>query len=157
VPNAVELIAIPEQTIAYLAVHGSVRRMQEPFTRLFAAVAEAGLSPNGPPMARFDLNLADPDDTDFEVAVPVTLGPHGDMPDNAANVRSDTLPAHYALVTIHKGPYEEIGTGYVALTEELNSLGYAVTGPASEVYLVGSDSGAQPADYVTEVRLPVAR
>ena len=63
----------------------------------------------------------------------------------------------YALVTIHRGPYEEIGAGYVALTEELNSLGYAVTGPASEVYLVGTDDGAAPADFVTEVRLPIAR
>jgi effector-binding domain-containing protein len=79
------------------------------------------------------------------------------MPDNAAHVRTDTMPAHYALVTTHKGPYEEIGAGYVAHTEELNALGYAVTGPASEVYLVGSDGGAEPADYVTEVWLPVAR
>ena len=144
-PNAVELIAIPEQTIAYLAVHGSVRRMQQPFARLFAAVAEAGLTP------------ADPDDADYEVAVPITLGSHGTMPDNAGDVRSDTMPAHYALVTTHKGPYDEIGAGYAALTEELNSLGYAVTGPASEVYLVGSDSGAAPSDFITEVRLPVAR
>jgi effector-binding domain-containing protein len=67
------------------------------------------------------------------------------------------MPAHYALVTTHKGPYEEIGAGYAALSAELNSLGYAVTGPASEVYLVGSDSGAAPADFITEVRLPVAR
>ena len=156
-PNAVELIAIPEQTIAYLAVHGSVRRMQQPFARLFAAVAEAGLTPAGPPMARFDLNLSDPDDADYEVAVPITLGSHGTMPDNAGDVRSDTMPAHYALVTTHKGPYDEIGAGYAALTEELNSLGYAVTGPASEVYLVGSDSGAAPSDFITEVRLPVDR
>jgi effector-binding domain-containing protein len=157
VPNAVELIAIPEQTIAYLSVHGSVRQMQEPFARLLAAVAEAGLSAAGPPMARFDLNLADPNDADYEVAVPIALGPNGMMPDNAEDVRSDTMPAHYALVTTHRGPYEEIGAGYAALTAELNSLGYAVTGPASEVYLVGSDGGAEPADYVTEVRLPVAR
>jgi effector-binding domain-containing protein len=157
VSTAVELIAIPEQTIAYLSVHGSVRQMREPFARLFAAVAEAGLSPAGPLMARFDLNLADPDDADYEVALPIALGPHGTMPDNAGDVRSDTMPAHYALVTTHKGPYEEIGAGYAALTAELNSLGYAVAGPASEVYLVGSDGGAEPADYVTEVRLPVAR
>jgi effector-binding domain-containing protein len=157
VSNAVELIAIPEQTIAYLAVHGSVRHMREPFARLFAALAETGLSPAGPPMARFDLDLDNPDDADYEVAVPIALGPNGEMPDNTNDVRSDTMPAHYALVTTHRGPYEEIGAGYVALTEELNALGYAVTGPASEVYLVGSDSGAAPADFITEVRLPVAR
>jgi effector-binding domain-containing protein len=155
--NEVELIAIPEQTIAYLSVHGSVREMRQPFEQLFAALAEAGLSPAGPPMARFDLDLADPDDADYEVAVPIVLGPHGTMPDNAVHVRADTMPAHYALVTTHKGPYDEIGAGYDALTAELNSLGYAVTGPASEVYLVGGDSGAAPADFVTEVRLPVAR
>lgn len=155
--NAVELIAIPEQTIAYLPVHGSVRSMREPFAQLLAAIAQAGLSPAGPTMARFDLDLADPDDADYEVAVPIALGPHGSMPGNLDGVRSGVMPAHYALVTTHKGPYEEIGAGYAALTEELNSLGYAVTGPASEVYLVGSDSAATPADLVTEVRLPVDR
>ena len=155
--SAVELIAIPEQAIAYLSVHGSVRKMQQPFAQLFAAVAEAGLLTAGPPMARFDLDLVDPDDADYEVAVPIALGPHGTMPDNIGDVRADTMPAHYALVTTHRGPYDEIGAGYVALTEELNSLGYAVTGPASEVYLVGSDSGAAPLDFVTEVQLPVAR
>ena len=154
-PNAVEHIAIPEQTIAYLAVHGSVRKTQEPFARLFAGLAEAGLSPAGPPMARFDLGLSDPDDADYEVAVPIALGPHGTLPDNAEHVRSGTLPAHYALVITHQGPYEEIGAGYTALAEELDGLGHAVAGPASEVYLVGSDSGASPADYVTEVRVPV--
>jgi effector-binding domain-containing protein len=157
VSNTVELIAIPEQTIAYLSAHGSVRKMQQPFARLFAAVAEAGLAPAGPPMARFDLNLTDPDDANYEVALPIALGPNGTMPDNDKDVRSDTMPAHYALVTTHHGRYEEIGAGYAALTAELNSLGYAVTGPASEVYLVGSDSGAMPEDFVTEVRLPVAR
>ena len=43
--NAVELIAIPEQTIAYLPLHGSVRNMKQQFARLFAAIAEAGLLP----------------------------------------------------------------------------------------------------------------
>ena len=157
VSNTVEVVAIPEQAIAYLSVHGSVRQVRQPFARLFAAVAEAGLLTAGPPMARFDLNLADPDDADYEVAVPIALGPHGTMPDHSGDVRADTMPAHYALVTTHKGPYEEIGAGYIALTEELNSLGYAVTGPASEVYLVGIDDGAAPADFVTEVRLPIAR
>jgi effector-binding domain-containing protein len=89
------------------------------------------------------------------VAVPISLDPGDELPDNAAHVRAGTLPGHYALVTIHKGPYEEIGAGYTALTEELDSLGHAVAGPASEVYLVGADSGAAPADFVTEVRLPI--
>lgn len=154
-PNPVEHVAIPEQTIAYLGVHGSVRETREPFARLFAALAAAGVSPAGPPMVRFDLDLSDPDDADYEVAVPIALGPNGTLPDNPDDVRCGTAPAHYALVTTHRGPYEEIGAGYVALTEELDSLGHAVAGPASEVYLVGSDSGAAPADLVTEVRLPV--
>ena len=153
--STVEHIAIPEQTIAYLSVHGSVRKTQEPFARLFAALAKAGVPPAGPPMARFDLDLSDPDDADYEVAVPIAPGLGGALRDNAENVRAGTLPAHYALVTIHKGPYEEIGAGYTALTEELDALGHGVAGPASEVYLVGADSGAAPAEFVTEVRLPV--
>ena len=153
--NAVEHIAIPEQTIAYLPVHGSVRETEEPFARLFAGLAESGVSPAGPPMARFELALSDPDDADYEVAVPIALGPHGRLVGNAGQVRSATLPAHYALVITHEGPYEEIGAGYAVLAAELDALGHGVAGPVSEVYLVGSDSGAAPADYVTEVRVPV--
>ena len=154
-PNEVEHVAIPAQTMAYLSVHGSVRKTQEPFARLFAALAQAGVAPAGPPMARFDLDLSDPDDADYEVAVPVAPDADGKLPATPAPVRCGTLPPHYALVTVHNGPYEEIGAGYTALTEELNALGHAVAGPASEVYLVGTDSGAAPADFVTEVRLPV--
>ena len=153
--NAVEHIAIPGQTIAYLPVHGSVRETQEPLARLFAALAEVGVSPAGPPMARFDLDLSDPDDADYEVAVPIDVGAGGALPRNAENVRAGTLPPHYALVIVHNGPYEEIGAGYTALSQELDSLGLGVAGPASEVYLVGPDSGAAPAEFVTEVRLPV--
>ena len=89
--NAVELIAIPEQPIAYLSVHGSVHDMQQPFTQLFAAVAETGLLPAGPPMARFDLSLADPNDADCEVAVPVAHGLHASMPGDIRDVRAGTM------------------------------------------------------------------
>ena len=153
--SAVEHIAIPEQTIAYLPAHGSLRQTGEPFARLFAGLAEVGASPAGPPMARFELDISDPDDADFEVAVPIDLAPGDRLPDNAEHVRSATLPAHYALVMTHNGPYEEIGAGYTALTEELTTVGAAVAGPASEVYLVGSDSGVAPADFVTEVQVPI--
>ncbi len=157
-PSEVEHVAVPGQTVAYLAVHGSVRKTQEPFARLFAALAAAGLSPAGPPMARFDLDLRDPDDADYEVAVPIAAvgADGGPVPGSIGDVRTGTLPAHYALVTVYRGPYEEIGAGYTALTEALDALGHAVAGPASEVYLVGADSGAAPADFVTEVRVPVA-
>ncbi|MBM3146398.1 MAG: GyrI-like domain-containing protein [Actinobacteria bacterium] len=155
--NAVEVIAIPAQAIAYLPAHGSVRRLDDPFADLMRGLVEAGLTPAGPPMARFDLDLRDPDDADFEVAVPIELAADGSVPPGAGDIGTATLPAHYALVTIHEGSYQEIGAGYTALTEELNSLGYAVTGPASEVYLTGSADGVPPADYVTEVRVPIAR
>jgi effector-binding domain-containing protein len=107
-------------------------------------------------MARFDLDLDNPDDADYEVAVPLPVEADAALPKKIGQVRTGTLPAHSALVITHTGPYEEIIAGYTAITEELNSLGYAVTGPASEVYLVGADSGADPADYITEIRVPVA-
>lgn len=155
--NAVEVIAIPAQAIAYLPAHGSVRRLDEPFATLMAGLQEAGIEPAGPPMARFDLDLRHPDDADFEVAVPIALAEDGSLPAGAGDIGTAVLPAHYALVTIHEGPYHEIGAGYTALTEELNSIGHAVTGPASEVYLTGSADGVPPSAYVTEVRVPIAR
>jgi len=157
VANDVELIAIPPQTVAYLMTHGSVREVGEPLGRLFAAVAAAGLTPAGPPMTRFDLGLDDPDDADFEVAVPIAVGTDQVVPDTIGDARIGNLPAHYALVVVHEGPYDEIGAGYTALTEHLNAQGHAVVGPVSEVYLVSTDDGVPPAEYVTEVRVPVER
>lgn len=155
--NDVELIAIPPQTVAYLMTHGSVRKVDEPLGRLFAAVTAAGLTPAGPPMTRFDLDLDDPDDADFEVAVPLSVDADQTLPDTIGDARTGALPAHYALVVVHEGPYDEIGAGYTALTEQLNSQGHAVVGPVSEVYLVSKDDGVPPAEYVTEVRVPVER
>jgi effector-binding domain-containing protein len=157
VANDVELIAIPPQTIAFLQQHGSVRRVEEPLGRLFAAIAEAGLTPAGPPMTRFDLGLEDPDGADFEVAVPLAVDADTKLPPKLGEGGIGELPAHYALVVVHEGPYEEIGAGYTALTEHLNAQGHAVAGPVSEVYLVSSEDGVPPAEYVTEVRVPVER
>ena len=155
--EAVELVAMPEQAIAYLAVHGSVRKMKEPFARLFAALAEAGLAAAGPPMARFDPDLTDFENADYEVCVPVEPDAEGRVPDAIGEARCDILPAHYALVTTHRGPHASLGASFEALAAEVSAVGYAVAGPATEVYLAGPESGITPAEYVTEVRLPIAR
>jgi effector-binding domain-containing protein len=157
VPHAVELIMFPEEYVAYIHTTGPISGIRDLMTRLYGALDAAGVAPAGPPMGRFFDAQFDPQKTEFEVCVPIAPGDDGSVPDAIGEARTDIIPAHQAMVTEHKGPYDTIRLSYEAIGEELNTIGYAVAGPATEVYLKGPESTRDPGEYVTEVRLPVAR
>ena len=57
--------------------------------------------------------------------------------------------------TLHVGPYEDLGAAYRALTEWIDRNGLEAAGPVQERYLNGPGDGATPAEYRTEVEIPV--
>jgi effector-binding domain-containing protein len=153
----VELIMFPEEYVAYLHTTGPISGIRDMLMRLYAALDQAGIAPAGPPMARYFDEEFKPEKTEYEVCVPITPADDGSVPDRIGEARTDVIPAHQAMVVEHRGPYDAIHLGYEAIGEELNTIGYAVAGPATEVYLTGPESTSDPAEYVTEIRLPVAR
>lgn len=153
-PYTVNLVTFPEQAIAYIRERGPLTDLPSRIGRLMRALGD--LQPQGPVMARYFEDRVDADDLDYEVAVPIERREDGSVPDRIGEARGGVIPAHRAVVTYHGGPYHEIHTGYTALTEELNALGYAMAGPATEVYVRGPESTPDPTQYVTELRLPVA-
>lgn len=152
---SVNLVFFPEQPVAYIRERGPLADLPKRIERLFAALDEAGVKPQGPVMARYFENDMEATDLDYEVAVPIETSPDGSVPQALGEARGDVLPAYQAVVTHHGGPYHELHMGYTALTEELNALGYAVAGPAIEIYVRGPESTSDPDSYVTELRLPV--
>jgi effector-binding domain-containing protein len=58
------------------------------------------------------------------------------------------------VATVH-GDYSGIAAACAALAAYLAREGLTKTGPMSNVYLVGREQTDDPAEYVTEIRIPV--
>ena len=53
------------------------------------------------------------------------------------------------------GPYEGLGVAYEAITEWISAHDAEVVGPVRERYLNGPGEVAAPADYRTELEMPI--
>lgn len=90
-------------------------------------------------------------DVDVEVWVAVQPGATAEAPLVARDV-----PEQRVAVALVKGPYELIGTAVDELGAHLEAEGLTIAGPMYNRYLVGPAQSEDPAQYVTEVCLPVA-
>jgi effector-binding domain-containing protein len=115
------------------------------FASVTGTVAEQGASVTGPPFGRYT-----PTERGFEV----TAGFPVDRPVQArGRVVPDELPAGAVAVTLHTGPYSDVGEAYRAVLQWLSAHRMAVAGEAWETYLDGPDVAAPR----TEVCLPCTR
>jgi effector-binding domain-containing protein len=119
------------------------------FGTLFERLGRQGVAPVGPPFVIY--HEFGPDAIDAEVCVPV-----GEVVAGGDVFTSRVLPAATVVRTLHVGPYDQLGAAYGAMTEWIQSHGTEGTGPVRERYLNGPSDGAAPADYQTELEMPVA-
>lgn len=118
------------------------------FSDLYEFLEEAGVEPEGPPMARY--HAFGPEVIDVEVCLPVPTGTIG-----AGRIVPGLLPAATVATLVHVGPYDDEGEAYAALERWLEMNGHARTGPAAERYLVGPSDGVPPAEYRTQIEMPI--
>jgi DNA-binding transcriptional MerR regulator len=72
-------------------------------------------------------------------------------------VHIEELPAVEQMAyVVHHGPFATLSQAYGALFGWIEGNGYQMTGPSREVYLQYARDG-DPAQYVTELQVPVAR
>lgn len=152
----VDIVRVPEQTIAALRERGPVAEMGQRMARLRALVAAEGLTPAGPMMGRF-YGDAEDTDADYEVCLPVQPLADGSVPDAIGAARGELVPAHHAFATTHIGPRDAMDDAVRALYEALEAVGYRPSGPLTEVYVTTRETAPDPARHVTELRLPYAR
>jgi effector-binding domain-containing protein len=153
----VDIVAVPEQAVVSVRERGPLTDIGRRLRRLRELAAQAGLTPDGPPMARFyEDDIASPA-LDYDVALPVQLRSDGSVPDELTEARGEIVPLHHALQAVHTGPHDAMQDAWRAIHEAREALGYAQSGPVTEVYVLGRDDGVEPARFVTEVRLPYAR
>ncbi|KRE99641.1 hypothetical protein ASG88_13570 [Nocardioides sp. Soil777] len=115
------------------------------FTEVMGAVAEQGASLAGPPFGRY---------TPTERGFGVTAGFPVDRPMPArGRVVPDKLTSGAVAVTLHTGPYSDVGEAYRAVMQWVSAHGMTVAGEAWETYL----DGPEVALPRTEVCLPCTR
>jgi effector-binding domain-containing protein len=153
----VEVVTVPAQAVVALRARGPLADIGRRMRRLRELVAQASLTPAGPMMGRFYEDDVTSQTLEYDVCLPVQPGPGSGVPDRIGEARGEWVPQHPAVETVHRGPLDDMEEAAQALFEALDALGYARSGPLTEVYEVGRSSGAAPADYVTRVRLPYAR
>lgn len=128
---------------------GSVGQdVQNAFRRLYTRIAEAHSRPDGPPF----LIAAPPKDGTIEIEVGAPCTP---VPQPTEGLRAGRLEAGRAAVLVYRGPYDGIGPMYTKLFAWIGQHGYRETGPPREIYLNGPDDVKSPADYLTQLVVPV--
>ncbi len=119
------------------------------YETLFSHVGELGLQATEAPFIVY--HAFGPGAVDAEVCVPV---PH---PVAAGDgMTSRLLPAATVARTLHVGAYDGLGAAYTELTEWVGDHGFEAVGPARERYLNQPGPDVAPADYLTEIDIPIA-
>ena len=115
---------------------------------LMAVVTAQGIGPAGP-LYSHHLKM-DPDTFDFEIGVPVTapVAPTG-------RVQAGQLPAAKVARTVYHGAYEGLGAAWGEFTAWVEANGHTPASNLWEYYVVGPESGPDPASWRTELNRPL--
>jgi effector-binding domain-containing protein len=118
------------------------------FGLLYGHLGVLGVAPAGAPFVIY--HAIEPDAIDAEVCVPVP------WPVSVSDeLHSRVLPVMTVARTLHVGPYEELSVAYEALNEWITKNGFVAAGPVQERYLNDPGAVASPADYQTEIEIPI--
>ena len=114
---------------------------------------EVGVEAAGPPMSLWHSEPGEiPDAFDIETCIPLERAVPG-----IGRIRPGELPAGTLAATVHEGPYDTMGTAFEAVWDWAQAEGYEAVGPPRDATLVGPDETDDPAEYRTEIALPVRK
>ena len=123
------------------------------FGEIFAYLGKNRVGPAGPAFAMYYDEGYKEKDIDIESAVPIAgSAPSGDR------VKIRELPGveQMACLTL-EGSYEGLSDAYSHLIQWIETNGYHFAGPNREVYIKGPGLLTKPANYVTELQVPVEK
>lgn len=129
--------------------HQIQEAMDPAIQEVLTAVAAQGLKPTGPVFSRHF--RIDPEVFDFEVGVPVA-GPIT----ASGRVQPGELPAARVARTVLHGDYDRLGEAWGQFMAWLQQEGHSVGTGLWESYSVGPESSSNPADWRTELNVPLA-
>lgn len=143
---------VPDQLVASVRRRASMasvgKEVPEAFRELSEAVAPVGFG-TGMPGVTYLGEVSPQTEWDMEIFMPVATRFE---PPEGMEVR--ILSGATCASTIHRGPYDEIGPAYDALTSWVGERGHQVAGPPWELYLNDPNEVGQDA-ALTEILMPI--
>ena len=89
-------------------------------------------------------------DADIEIALPVT----GRVFIQDLGIEVKNIPGAKVVSLVHKGPYENVGIGWMKLHEYSVEKGIEIVGPFREIYLNDPEDTPQD-ELMTELQAPI--
>ncbi len=144
-------------TVAFVAKRGPYSLISQAFGQLYGWIGQKGYIPAGPPVGVYfnDPQQVPAEQLLWEIRSPIAgrVAPSGP---NEQGLGVKRVKAAKVAATLHKGPYDKIGTVYGALVGWIMENGYQIAGPPEEVYL-SDPQKTPPKELVTEIRFPVRK
>jgi effector-binding domain-containing protein len=153
--HEVHVKQVPPQLVATKRCRTTLGELGKTMHSTLASIANAvepKEAPRGAPFAIYHNEPFRLDDVDVEMGVP--LGRDAILA-RAGAASAKQLPGGAVAFTIHEGPYAAIGAAYDAIFEWAEEHGHSLHGPPREIYLVGPGDGVSPAEYRTEIEVPL--
>jgi effector-binding domain-containing protein len=154
-PYEVTVRELPAQPVAATRTATTLREIASAIsTGMVAVEAELrgqGIEPAGPPLVVYHAEKVLDEDTSapIEICWPVAAPFAG-----TGEVYGTELAGGPAAVTVHRGPYAEIGPAYHTVSGWVQDHGHELNGGPREVYL-SDPSQVDPADLQTEIQWPI--
>jgi len=154
---SIELKTTPPETVAYISMRGPYEQIPQAMGRLYGWVAQHGLQPQGMPEGVYldDPKTTPVDRAAWELRTPIA-GEASDLAPDAECCGIKHVDPHLVAFAMHKGEYETISTSYDELMAWVMANGYQIVGPPEELYY-SDPATTKPQDYLTEIRIPVAK
>jgi effector-binding domain-containing protein len=144
---------VPDQ--ALLSIRARMKTAEMPgfigqsYAKLYGRLDGLSVTTRGMPFVIY--HAFGPGVVDAEVCLPLAA-----VVADSGEMTSRVLPAATVARTVHLGPYDRLGDAYGELSEWIGDHGFVVVGVARERYLNEPGPDVAPADYLTEIDLPIA-
>jgi len=126
--------------------------LAEMLPAVFGHVMEAGLAPAGHPFVRY-LEVS-PAYLTIDAGIPLIDAPETARSADSGIVTGE-LPGGFAAVTVHRGPYEDLGDAHAALDRWITESEHQPAGDLWEIYLTDPGEVPNPSDWLTKVCWPI--
>jgi effector-binding domain-containing protein len=154
-PYEVTVSELPAQPVAATRTTSNLREISSAISTgvhvLLAELGARGIEPAGPLQVVYHADQVLDEETaaPIEICFPVAA-PFG----GTGQVYGTELPGGPAAVTLHRGPYAEIGPAYHTVSGWVQDHGHELAGGPREVYL-NNPREVPEADLRTEVQWPI--
>jgi effector-binding domain-containing protein len=154
-PYEVTVKELPAQPVAATRTTTDLRRISSAISagvdQVLAELGRRGIEPAGPLQVVYHADQVLDEDTSapIEICFPVAAPFEG-----SGEVYGTELAGGPAAVTVHRGPYAEIGPAYHTVSGWIADHGHELAAGPREVYL-NDPSQTEEADLLTEVQWPI--